>query len=65
MKKSGDPMTTREKVLAVVLLTVTGALAAIALDGGWFAHDAAVGAGVGAAIGLLATQFSPTSARNR
>jgi membrane associated rhomboid family serine protease len=43
----------RDRILAVVLLTVVIALTVPSLLGGWFDYNAAIGGAVGAALGLL------------
>lgn len=51
-------MTTGEEILSVVLLALIGALTGLAIHGGWFDYNAAIGASIGAAIGLLIIRFS-------
>lgn len=53
-----EGMTTREEILAVVLLALDGALTGLAVHGGWFDYNAAIGASIGAAVGLLVVRFS-------
>lgn len=56
MKPEG--MTTKEEMLAVLLLALIGGLTGLAIHGGWFDYNAAIGASIGAAIGLLVIRFS-------
>ena len=51
-------MDTKDRILAVALVAFVGALTAVAIHGGWFDYDAAIGASIGAALGLLLTHFT-------
>lgn len=52
-------MNTRDEVLTILLLALVGALTGLAIHGGWFDYNAAVGASIGAALGVLITRRTP------